>query len=89
MRPRFDKEDLILVLEALANLFQFYARKKDRIKVRQIYLLFQALTRQGTGRRQEWYWYDDEFISKRRVHYRDMLKAISTLTESDHKESRN
>lgn len=82
MRPRFDKEDLILVLEGLANLFQFYARKKDRIKVRQIYLLFCNLSEKRTGRRREWFWHDDELIPKRKSHYREMQEKISEMTKT-------
>jgi len=76
-----DKEDLIIVLEALALEFQYYARKKDLQKTRKIYLLFEALSHKRTGRRSEWLWRDDELLTNRRSIYRDMLKTVSDQKE--------
>jgi len=77
MRPRFDKEEAVLVLEGLANLFLVYAKKKDRGTVRDIYLLFDNLISGRTGRRRTWYWHDDDLIPKRRHYYREMQNLIS------------
>jgi len=82
MRPRLDKEDLLLVLEALACLFQYYARKRDRTKAIESYLLFRNLAERGTGRRREWTLHDEELIPKRRIYYREMQETISDLKSS-------
>jgi len=85
MRPRFNAKEAVLVLEGLAELFRVYVRKKDRHKARDIYLLFHSLTSGKTGRRQTWYWHDDELIPKRRHYYREMQNLISDFKKREEK----
>jgi len=82
MRPRLDKNDLILVLEGLSLLFTYHARKQDREKATQIYLLFQGLSQNKIGRRQRWVFDSVELVHKRRIYYREMQKAILDIRES-------
>lgn len=81
MRPRLDKNDLILVLEGLAHLFTVFARKGDREKTAQIYLLFQGLSQNNIGRRQRWVFDSIELVHKRRVYYREMQTTIKKIRE--------
>jgi len=81
MRPRLDREDLMLVLEGLADLYIKYAAKEDSHMARKIFLLFDSLVHTRTGRRRDWIWHERELILKRRSNYRDMQNLISNLRD--------
>ena len=83
MRPRLDKEDLVLVLEGLIYLFRYHSGKKNQQETRRVYLLFEALCTTTQGRRRDWMWDDEKLIPQRRKYVKDMLEKIQEIKKPE------